>query len=275
MKIERDNKIFESAAYRKDENRFYNINVNFSSEDLILYSDEESYVIARGSERYPTWIWTDDNITREQMAEVAETLGTKFLTLEKNKLTAKRTFYEYLLENEFPYLNESNYFEMGTLECHKLKVPRKCDGQMEKAIPADLEVLAQYFYNSCLEMDGVTTITMERAFEKTKERFESGTFFVWRNAERKVVCIATYRINGKQAKITSVYTPREERRKAYATNLVHDMSELLLNKGLTPLLYTDYNYPASNTAYINAGYEDTGVLINFFCGKGNVNTILE
>ena len=114
MKIERDYKIFESAAYRKDENRFYNINVNFSSEDLILYSDEESYVIARGSERYPTWIWTDDNITREQMAEVAETLGTKFLTLEKNKLTAKRTFYEYLLENEFRYLNESNYFEMGT-----------------------------------------------------------------------------------------------------------------------------------------------------------------
>ncbi|MBR4084070.1 MAG: methyltransferase domain-containing protein [Lachnospiraceae bacterium] len=265
MRIERDNKIFESVAYRKDENRFYNIKLNFPSEDLILYSDEESYVIARGAEKYPTWIWTADDITPNQMDEVAETLATVFFTLEKNKLTAKRTFYEYLVQNKFPYLNEEDYFEMGTLECHKLKEPRKCDGQMEKATLADLEVLAQYFYNSCLEMDGVDSITMERALEKTKERFESGTFFVWRNATGKVVCTATYRITGKQAKITSVYTPKEDRRKAYATNLIHDMSGLLLDMGLTPLLYTDYNYSASNTAYINAGYEDTGVLINFSC----------
>ena len=66
MKIERDNKIFESATYRKDEIRFYNIKMNFPSEDLILYSDEESYVIARGAEKYPTWVWTADDITREE-----------------------------------------------------------------------------------------------------------------------------------------------------------------------------------------------------------------
>ena len=66
MKIERDHKIFESPAYRTDENRFYNIKVNFPSENLILYSDEESYVIARGAEKYPTWVWTADDITREE-----------------------------------------------------------------------------------------------------------------------------------------------------------------------------------------------------------------
>lgn len=103
--------------------------------------------------------------------------------------------------------------------------------------------------------------------ERDYKIFESGTFFVWRNAIGKVVCIATYRITGKQAKITSVYIPKEDRKKAYATNLIHDMSGLLLDMGLTPLLYTDYNYPASNAAYINAGYEDTGVLINFPCRK--------
>lgn len=273
MRIERDNKIFESDAYKKDENRFYNIKVNFPSEDLILYSDEESYVIARGAEKYPTWVWTADDITSHQMAEAAETLATVFLTLERNKVTAKRAFYEYLVESKFPYLNDDDYFEMGTLECHKLKEPRKCDGQMEKASSADVEILAQYFYNSCLEMDGIDSITMERALEKTRERFESGTFFVWRNAIGKVVCIATYRITGKLVKITSVYTPKEDRRKAYATNLIHDLSGLLLDMGLTPLLYTDYNYPASNTAYINAGYEDTGVLIIFSCRPGKNGAI--
>ncbi len=35
------------------------------------------------------------------------------------------------------------------------------------------------------------------------------------------------------------------------------------------MLYTDYNYPASNKAYINAGYEDKGILVNFSCSRDN------
>ena len=45
------------------------------------------------------------------------------------------------------------------------------------------------------------------------------------------------------------------------------MTNKLLDNGLVPLLYTDYNYPPSNKAYINAGYEDKGILINFSCFK--------
>lgn len=35
------------------------------------------------------------------------------------------------------------------------------------------------------------------------------------------------------------------------------------------MLYTDYNYSASNKAYINAGYEDKGILVNFSCSRDN------
>ena len=45
------------------------------------------------------------------------------------------------------------------------------------------------------------------------------------------------------------------------------MTNDLLEKGLVPLLYTDYNYIPSNRAYINAGYEDSGILINFSCSR--------
>ena len=36
---------------------------------------------------------------------------------------------------------------------------------------------------------------------------------------------------------------------------------------MIPLLYSDYNYIASNNAYINVGYENQGVLINFTRSK--------
>lgn len=48
---------------------------------------------------------------------------------------------------------------------------------------------------------------------------------------------------------------------------IYLMTNDILEKGLVPLLYTDYNYIPSNKAYINAGYEDKGILINFSCSK--------
>ena len=37
---------------------------NLLSPDLELYSDEENYIICRGSKKWPTWIWTKDNFDK-------------------------------------------------------------------------------------------------------------------------------------------------------------------------------------------------------------------
>ena len=79
--------------------------------------------------------------------------------------------------------------------------------------------------------------------------------------------MVSYSVTGNQAKLSHVYTPIEERKKGYAANLIYLVTNALLEKGLVPLLYTDYNYIPSDRAYINAGYEDTGILINFSCSK--------
>jgi predicted GNAT family acetyltransferase len=79
-----------------------------------------------------------------------------------------------------------------------------------------------------------------------------------------------YSVNSDQAKISHVSTPVESRGKGYAANLVYEMTKKILDLGLVPLLYTDYKYAASNKAYINAGYEPQGILINFSCSKSKL-----
>ena len=56
-----DHKIFRSDEYQKDKDKFYLINQNLKSDTVLLYSDEENYVICRGAIGWPTWIWTKDN----------------------------------------------------------------------------------------------------------------------------------------------------------------------------------------------------------------------
>ena len=106
-------------------------------------------------------------------------------------------------------------------------------------------------------------MTQIEAFEEVESWLEEKQFYVLKDTTGEVVSMAGYTTNGKRAKVTHVFTPKEERGKGYCQYLVYSLTKKLLEEGYTPLLYTDYNYKASNEAYKKVGYEDEGILINF------------
>ena len=266
-KIEKDNKIFRSEEFMKDKYKFNLIFKNLPSPDLELYSDEENYMICRGSKNLPTWIWSSDNFNKSKIREIEELIKMYLTDNERDKFTCKKELYDLLVERNFINLNTDDYFEMGFLICHKTKEPKVCDGILSKPTESDREVLAKYWYDDNIEMNGINPITMEQSMKDVGTFISDDNFYVLRNTENKIVCMASYSTAREQAKINHVYTPTEERKKGYAANLIYLMTNDILKRGLVPLLYTDYNYIPSNKAYINAGYEDKGILINFSCSN--------
>ena len=265
--IKPDNKIFSSDEFQKDKYKFYIILKNLTSSELELYSDEENYIICRGSKKLPTWIWTKDNFDKSVIEDI-ETLIEKYLTdRDKDKFTCKKELYDLLIDRNFKYINKDDYFEIGFLICHKTKAPKLCDGVLSRPTEEDRNILEKYWFDDNIEMNGIDPITIEQAKKDVDEFLKSDKFFVLRNQDNKIVCMANYAVTENQAKLGHVYTPIEERKKGYAANLIYFITNELLDKCLVPLLYTDYNYIPSNKAYINVGYEDTGILINFSCSK--------
>ena len=57
-----------------------------------------------------------------------------------------------------------------------------------------------------------------------------------------------------------MYTKPEHRRGHYAENLVSKVSQIAAAEGLTPMLYTDADYIASNACYEKIGYIRRGEL---------------
>ena len=271
-KINKNNKIFGSEDFQKDKYKFFLITQNLKCDSVLLYSDEENYVICRGAVGFPTWIWTKDGISRDKVIEVEEAMKYYLTDNVKDKFTCKKELYDYLLEDDFEFLNRDDYFELGTMRCKKLKKPKVTDGKMVKPSLDEMKELTTFYCNRSLDI-GKEKITQYDALEIIKKMINSNTFYIWKNDAGKIVCMAEYIVIDSSAKIKSVYTPTEERGKAYAANLIHDLTSKLLSDGLVPLLYTDYNYPASNKAYINAGYEDTGILINFSCSKEKIKQL--
>lgn len=265
-KIGKNNKIFKTKDYKNDSYMFYLIEKNFPSPDLMLYSDEENYVVCRGAIGVPTWIWTKDNIDKDKVLEIEKVMNLYLTDNKKDNFTCKKELYNYLKDSYSP-LNKEDYFEMGFLICNKVKSPRKTDGHFEKASKVDFDTLVDFYYNHTLEVRDVMDYTIDEVKDKIKRKLVDNNIYVWKNKNDKIVSMVFYDIMDDKAKLSGVYTPKEERCKGYAANLIYEVTKEILNKGLVPLLYTDYSYKPSNTAYQNAGYEDKGILINFSCSK--------
>ncbi len=266
-KIDVNNKIFYSKEFQKDKYKFFLISQNLKCETVVLYSDEENYIICRGAIGWPTWIWTKDNFDIEKLEEIKQAIELYLTDSEKDKFTCKKELYDLLISDGFDKLNPEDYFEMGTLYCRKTIKPKECDGKMATPTMKDKSILVKYWFDDSQEMNGVDPISMEQAETDVEQMLESDKFYVWRNSNGKIVCMANYKEIDGQAKLSHVYTPTDERRKGYAANLIYCMTNDLIARGLIPLLYTDYHYIPSNRAYKNAGYEDTGILINFSCSR--------
>ncbi len=266
-KIKANNKIFNSPEFQKDKYKFNLILRNLPSPELELYSDDDNYIICRGSKKWPTWIWTKDNFNHTKVNEIEELIKLYLTDNKKDKFTCKKELYDLLVERKFPNLNKDDYFEMGFLICHKAIKPKECDGVLSRPNKEDRKTLEQYWYQDNIEMNGIEPITKEQAKKDVDGFLVDDKFYILRNPQGKIVSMVNYSIIDNQAKLSHVYTPIEERKKGYATNLIYLITKKLLNEGFVTLLYTDYNYIPSNKAYINAGYTDCGILINFTCSK--------
>lgn len=272
-KIDANNKIFQSQEFLKDVDKYQIMMKNFTNPLLQLYSDESNYVICRGENQYPVWIWTKDNVDSSILIEIEQAIRIFLLDNGKTKFTCKEEIYESLLLDGFNEINtkdEEDYFKLGFLKCLKTTDLLKEEVMFDRPNKNDLDVLTNYIYEFNNMMgDNIkdSGFTKEQAFKKAKDFINENTAYVLRNVEGKIVSMAHYVVSGKYGKIGAVFTEDNERGKGYAAYLIKKISDIVLEQQLVPSLYTDCNYPNSNKAYIKAGFIPEGYLINFTCSK--------
>ncbi len=249
--------------FEKEKRQFFFLPLIEKEKQSITRKKENSYWIGRGNPNVPTWIWTKDNLSREDYCEIKQILEEDFLFTEEKPFTTKKELYELLSED---YIT-CDYFELGYLECHELQKIKLSPGFMDQPNYGDKTLLAKYWKEYCLELKDSREISMTESLNEIAEMM-SENFYVWRDKKGKVVCMASYWIEKDTAKISTVYTPKEERNKGYCKSLIYTITKKLLEEGTHPMLYTDYQYEPSNRAYQKVGYELKQILIKFQMRKG-------
>ncbi len=225
-----------------------------------IYTDHENVVICYSTPPYPVWVWCRDVTDGEAVSEIARCLNTAFPFDQGYDMNMGYELFEALKRQEESFWEAK--VKMGLLS-YRLdeiqSIDHPCEGCMTLAGEEDIPYLAGVWHDMVMEMEG-RDIPEERCYEAVRRRVSEKKLFTWRSDSGEILAKASRADSAPYGKVTGVYTFPQHRRKGYAINLVHAVTQTILDDGLIPILYTDAAYRASNACYQKIGYYQVGEL---------------
>ena len=247
---ERDFEILEDDKYT-----FFVLRRIITEESKLLLTDHERLIICHSSNPFPVWIWTSDDVTKEEKEKAYELIKQNGLLTEGHTFNLKYDLADYLIRRaseDGKTLSIST--NMYAYNCPDPMEPHtRADGELHRCVAEDIGELVE-FMDLFHRATGIGRESLEAYRHKGEEAVRCGSHFLWTNAEGRNVSVCSLRPNGALASVGLVYTREEYRRNHYAENLVYQVTKMAKDAGYVPMLYTDADYVASNACYEKIGY---------------------
>lgn len=147
------------------------------------------------------------------------------------------------------------HIPMRILVLEKLAKPQlRDDVTYRRATIDDMPILKKFnveFYSEALGEEK----TENEVEENILKNLEKGYYLLEKDGKIVAQTVSTRKLR-KGKGVSGVYTPKDERQKGYAYNLVYRVSKEFLDNGAEYcVLYTDDSNPISNHVYEKIGYE--------------------
>ncbi|WP_242212468.1 GNAT family N-acetyltransferase [Bacillus cereus group sp. BfR-BA-01383] len=144
--------------------------------------------------------------------------------------------------------------EQGVYELKRVKKKCNANGIFRAVNNDELPLIEQWIYQFC---EDVKLPTTKGEAKQTAYTLITTNRLFGLEVDGKLVSVAAKtRPTKNNITVNFVYTPKEARKKGYASNCVAALSQHLLDEGYkTTTLYTDLANPTSNKIYKEIGYE--------------------
>ncbi|MBY0064292.1 GNAT family N-acetyltransferase [Priestia aryabhattai] len=191
-------------------------------------------------------------LTECELSEAAELLQE----IDVPGLVGERQTALYLSQKLATLKNQEASLKMDQriYRLDKVKKAVDADGVLVKARLEHLPLVTEWIW----EFMGIVgePVSKEQAVKTGEAFIEAERLFLWEVNGKYVSIANATRPTTHNITINFVYTPREERKKGYASSCVSTLSQLMLDSVFqTTSLYTDTTNPTSNKIYMEIGYE--------------------
>ncbi|MGN5651648.1 GNAT family N-acetyltransferase [Bacillus sp. Brlt_9] len=156
--------------------------------------------------------------------------------------------------------------EQGVYELKQVQKKWNGDGIFREVRSEELPLIEQWIYQFC---EDVKLPTTKEEAKQTAHTLITNRRLFGLEVDGKLVSVAAKtRPTKNNITVNFVYTPKEARKKGYASNCVAALSQRMLDEGYkTTTLYTDLANPTSNKIYQEIGYEQIAESVLIFLEK--------
>ncbi|WIG20225.1 GNAT family N-acetyltransferase [Bacillus anthracis] len=232
----------------------------------VAKQEEEVAVVFLQTEEKKQIIVATSEMPEEEIVELAKKLVEVYPNvpgLIGNKKVVQRLAEEIaVLENK----KTTVAMEQGIYELKQVKKKWTEEGIFREINSDELPVIGKWIYQFCEDVNLPTT---KEEAEQTAHTLITNHRLFGLEIDGKLVSVAAKtRPTKNNITINFVYTPKEERKKGYASNCVAALSQSMLDEGYnTTTLYTDLANPTSNKIYQEIGYEQIAESLLIFLEK--------
>lgn len=219
-----------------------------------IFTDHEKMIICYSCPPWPVWVWCKD---LSMAGEIGDCLRENF---SQNEVILSYEMLEALRQEDEHFRKVQQGRGLLSYRLDNIReIAYPCEGYMDLVREEEIASLVPVWHAMHMEMEG-RHIPAEHSMETMGRMVAEKALFAWRLEDGAIAALTAKGNQLPYSKVTSVYTLPAYRRKGYAINLVHGVTQTILADGLVPILYTDAGYEASNACYRKIGYELVGRL---------------
>lgn len=226
----------------------------------VTLTDHERFILCHSTAPYPVWLWTPDDLSEAEKQHAWEVANDACPLAEGYSYNLKYDLADYFITKAREQGDSLRITtNMFAYDCPAPITPaRPAEGHLYRCTEKDTEAAAGMIL-AFHESVGDTRFDLATCRQIAANHI-AGHFYFWKNAEGETVACCSFHPNGDLGSVGSVYTVPAHRRKHYAQQMVYEVTRIVADSGLTPMLYTDADYTASNACYEKIGYVLRGKL---------------
>lgn len=224
------------------------------------YKEKYLYVVRDGNDKVcgyahwtPPYAFCLAKQNQSSLDALAEFIETNQLNIDA--IHGLRTQVEYLFQ-KLNIFNDKKLSEdpEGCYFLQKVKLPNKTLSKVRLAQISDLDIITEWTQCFGKECDLVEDPQDARVWAES--RIQDQVIFVGEVDGKPVCCTAMGRTMPHGRCVSFVYTPKEFRKNGYASHIVAEVSQKVLDMGYQyACLFTQLKNPTSNKIYQEIGYQ--------------------
>ena len=269
-KILPDDPIFKSPAFLKDAIPFnvmtFIIENDIKYPERVIFADGDKCIVVNSDPHHPVIIWTADDFDPKNYPALLDFLRGEFSGNVPLEFISKVGFRDFLKEQDLTFSTPHSHallaYSCSKKDLELSKDTLKNTGKATQITEEEVPQVATYIAKFGIETGTDITATQESKLEAAKDFITGPLHKVWRDENGKIVAIAKINETKDYGRIGLVYSPKEVRGNRYAGMLVRHLTAEVLKKGKKAMLFTNAEYPSSNTCYKRIGYQP---LTTVFC----------